>query len=83
MSPCKQFKCNINTVDLFGLKNIGEIKVGYDGYHWCNQSINDIGTLENVIFVMKKERYIKINTFKKSIIENTSLLRDAFTKAFF
>ena len=62
MTPLQAIQAaTINTADLFGLKNIGEIKVGYDAdiIGVKTNPLNNITTLENVIFVMKEGKIYK------------------------
>ena len=62
MTPLQAIQAaTINTADLFGLKNIGEIKVGYDAdiIGVKTNPLNNIATLENVIFVMKEGKIYK------------------------
>ena len=64
----------INTTDLFGLNNVGEIKVGYEAdiIGVLGNPLDDISRLENISFVMKKEIYINNNFIY--INENSNLL---------
>ena len=62
MTPLQAIQAaTINTADLFGQKNIGEIKVGYDAdiIGVKTNPIKNIATLENVIFVMKEGKIYK------------------------
>jgi imidazolonepropionase-like amidohydrolase len=62
MTPLQAIQAaTINTSNLFGLKNIGEIKVGYDAdiIGVKTNPITDISTLESVIFVMKEGKIYK------------------------
>lgn len=62
MTPLQAIQAaTINTADLFGQKNIGEIKVGYDAdiIGVKANPINNVATLENVIFVMKEGKIYK------------------------
>ena len=51
----------INTAELFGIDNIGEIKETYDAdlIGVKGNPLNDISILENVEFVMKEGQIIK------------------------
>jgi imidazolonepropionase-like amidohydrolase len=62
MTPLQAIQsATINTADLFGLKNIGEIKVGYDAdiIGVTTNPINKISTLESIIFLMKEGKIYK------------------------
>ena len=62
MTPLQAIQAaTINTADLFGQKNIGEIKVGYDAdiIGVKTNPIKNIAILENVIFVMKEGKIYK------------------------
>ena len=62
MTPLQAIQAaTINTSDLFGLKNIGEIKVGYDAdiIGIRGNPLDDITKLETVSFVMKEGKIYK------------------------
>jgi len=62
MTPLQAIQAaTINTADLFGLKNIGEIKVGYDAdiIGIRGNPLDDILRLETVSFVMKEGKIYK------------------------
>jgi imidazolonepropionase-like amidohydrolase len=62
MTPLQAIQAaTINTADLFGLKNIGEIKVGYDAdiIGIRGNPLVDISRLETISFVMKEGKVYK------------------------
>ena len=62
MTPLQAIQsATINTTDLFGLNNVGEIKVGYEAdiIGVLGNPLDDISRLENISFVMKKGKIYK------------------------
>ena len=62
MTPLESIQAStIRTAQLFGLENIGEIKVGFDAdiIGVIENPLNNIRTLEEVVFVMKEGKIYK------------------------
>ena len=62
MTPIEAIQAStINTAELFGLNNIGEIKVSFDAdiVAVIGNPLDDITLLENIDFVMKEGQIIK------------------------
>ena len=62
MTPIEAIQAStINTAELFGLNNIGEIKVSFDAdiVAVMGNPLDDITLLENIDFVMKEGQIIK------------------------